>query len=50
MQFNTAIFYDIENLIGGYNVFSAEILSQLSPCPSGYVIRRPKVGARCWDL
>jgi len=30
MKYNTAIFYDIENLIGGYNISNVELLINLS--------------------
>jgi uncharacterized LabA/DUF88 family protein len=44
MQFNTAIFYDIENLIGGYNASSAEILSQLSLIQIDEQIKQKEIG------
>jgi hypothetical protein len=30
MKFNTAVFYDIENLIGGYSLTNVELLNHLS--------------------
>lgn len=44
MQFNTAIFYDLENLIGGYGLANIEILSNLSLKQISEQIKHSEIG------
>lgn len=44
MQFNTAIFYDLENLIGGYGLANIEILSNLSLKHISEQIKHSEIG------
>ncbi|MHB9141950.1 MAG: NYN domain-containing protein, partial [Paludibacter sp.] len=44
MKFNTAIFYDIENLIGGYSLSNAELLSNLSLKHIAEQIKHDEIG------
>ena len=44
MQFNTAIFYDLENLIGGYGLANIEVLSNLSLKQIAEQIKHSEIG------